>query len=73
MLYITPRFEAAYHGLQYALLSNDPFDFTTPNALRYRILPSLIGYVTFLRGDIFFIIPFQIIEQLNSKFSTGAT
>ena len=57
MLYITPRFEAAYHGLQYSLLSNNPFDFSTPNPLRYRILPSLIGYVTFLRGELFFIIP----------------
>lgn len=57
MLYITPKFEAAYHGLQYALLSNNPFDFATPNPLRYRILPSLIGYVTGLRGDLFFIVP----------------
>ncbi|MBA3972341.1 MAG: hypothetical protein H0X46_09405 [Bacteroidetes bacterium] len=57
MIYITPRFEAAYHGLQYSLLSNDPFDFTSPNPIRYRILPSLLGYLSFLRGDLFFIIP----------------
>src|SRR6218665_3394019 len=57
LLYITPKFEAAYHGLQYALLSNNPFDFATPNPLRYRILPSLIGYVTGLRGDLFFMVP----------------
>ena len=57
MLYITPHFEAGYHGLQYSLLSNNPFDFYTPNSLRYRILPSLIGYLTFLRGDLFFIVP----------------
>jgi hypothetical protein len=57
MLYITPHFESAYHGLQYSLLSNAPFDFTVPNPLRYRILPSLIGYITFLRGDLFFIVP----------------
>jgi hypothetical protein len=57
MLYITPSFEAAYHGLQYSLLSNNPFDFATPNSLRYRILPSLIGYITFLRGTLFFIVP----------------
>lgn len=57
MLYTAPRFEAAYHGLQYSLLSNNPFDFGTPNALRYRILPSLIGYLTFLRGPLFFLVP----------------
>lgn len=57
MIYITPRFEASYHGLQYSLLSNNPFDFATPNALRYRILPSFIGYITFLRGDLFFLVP----------------
>lgn len=57
MLYITPSFEAAYHGLQYSILSNDPFNFTEPNALRYRILPSIIGYVTGLRGHLFFIVP----------------
>ena len=57
MLYITPSFEAAYHGLQYSILSNDPFNFTEPNALRYRILPSFIGYVTGLRGQLFFIVP----------------
>jgi len=57
MLYVTPSFESAYHGLQYSLLSNNPFDFEHSNPLRYRILPSLIGYITFLRGDLFFIIP----------------
>ncbi len=57
MIYTTPRFEAAYHGLQYSLLSNNPFDFSTPNPLRYRILPTFIGYISFLRGDLFFIIP----------------
>lgn len=57
MIYIEPRFEAAYHGLQYSLLSNDPFNFTISNPLRYRILPSLLGYLFFLRGDLFFILP----------------
>lgn len=56
-VYVTPHFEAAYHGLQYALLSNHPFDFTQPNALQNRVLPSLIGYVFHLRGDLFFLVP----------------
>lgn len=56
-IYVTPHFEAAYHGLQYSLLSNHPFDFTQPNALQNRVLPSLIGYVFHLRGDLFFIVP----------------
>lgn len=57
MLYITPNFEAAYHGLQYAKLSNNPFDLSETNALRYRILPSFIGYLFYLRGNLFFIVP----------------
>ncbi|MFY9311274.1 MAG: hypothetical protein WAQ28_19675 [Bacteroidia bacterium] len=57
MLYITPHFEAAYHGLQYSRLSEAPFDFTQGNSLRNRVLPSLIGYLIFLRGDLFFIVP----------------
>ncbi|MFL5763928.1 MAG: hypothetical protein ACJ77K_08315 [Bacteroidia bacterium] len=57
MLYITPRFEAAYHGLQYSLLSNNPFDFSYANPIRNRPLPSIIGYIFFLRGDLFFIVP----------------
>ena len=57
MVYITPRFVADFHGLVYSNLSKAPFDFSYPNPLRFRILPSLIGYVTFLRGDLFFIVP----------------
>jgi hypothetical protein len=57
MLYITPHFEAGFHGLQYSLLSEAPFDFTKSNSLRNRILPSLIGYFTYLRGDLFVVVP----------------
>jgi hypothetical protein len=57
MLYVAPKFEPVYHGEIYSDLSKNPFDFSQPNALRYRILPSLIGYLTFLRGNLFFIIP----------------
>ncbi|MGB3948724.1 MAG: hypothetical protein WBM13_12120 [Bacteroidia bacterium] len=56
-VYVTPHFEAAYHGLQYSLLSLHPFEFSQPNALQNRILPSLIGYVFHLRGSLFFIVP----------------
>lgn len=57
MLVVMPRFQLAYHGLQFGLLSNAPFDFSTPNAVRYRILPVLIGYLTFLRGRRFLLVP----------------
>lgn len=57
MLYITPHFKAGFHGLQYSLLSEAPFDFAQPNSLRNRILPSLIGYLTYLRGDLFVVVP----------------
>ncbi len=57
MLYITPKFELAYHWLQYSILSNNPFDFTTTIFVRYRILPSFLGYITFLRGNLFVVVP----------------
>lgn len=57
LIYITPQFEMAYHGLQYSTLSEAPFDFTRSNSLQYRIFPSFLGYLFFLRGDLFFILP----------------
>jgi hypothetical protein len=57
MIYVAPHFEAGFNGLQYAILSKDPFEFITPNAFRYRILPPLLGYLTGLRGTNFFILP----------------
>lgn len=57
MLYVKPHFQLAFHGLQFGLLSNDPFDFSQANPLRYRILPSLLGYLTFLRGNRFVLLP----------------
>jgi len=43
-------------GQEYARLSQNPFDFQNPNRLHYRILSPLIGYVLFLRGNLFVIL-----------------
>ena len=57
MLYVAPDFNAGFHGAYYAKLSLHPFDVSTPNPVHYRILAPLIGYLTFLKGDLFFFIP----------------
>ena len=70
MLYVTPKFELAYHGLQYSVLSNNPFDFTTTIFVRYRILPSFLGYITFLRGNLFVVVPLIFYTPYGLKFNT---
>ncbi|CAN5598635.1 hypothetical protein BH11BAC1_BH11BAC1_27470 [soil metagenome] len=57
MIYVQPLFTVAFHGIPFSLLSENPFDLSTPNPLRYRILAPFIGYLVFLRGDNFFILP----------------
>lgn len=57
MLYVQPVLTVAFHGIQFSALSEDPFDLSTANALRYRILGPLLGYLLFLRGEYFFILP----------------
>ncbi len=57
MLYVKPNFQVAFHGVYYAQLSLHPFDFTLSNPLHYRFLGPLIGYVTFLKGDLYFFVP----------------
>src|SRR5947207_8087701 len=60
MLYVQPVFTVAFHGVQFSLLSQHPFDFTVANPMRNRILSPLIGYLLFLRGPYFFLLPLCI-------------
>jgi hypothetical protein len=57
MLYVAPRFEPGFNGAQYTELSLDPFSFTGDNPLRFRIFAPLLGYITGLKGPLFFILP----------------
>lgn len=57
MLYVQPVFTVLFHGISFSELSAHPFDFSTENPLRYRILAPLMGYLFFLRGPHFFILP----------------
>ena len=57
MLYAQPDFEAAFHGFVFSSLSEHPFDLSSHNPLQYRILAPLLGYLFFLRGKLFFILP----------------
>lgn len=47
------RFEPAHHGRGFTLLSEHPFNFSDTNNLRFRILSPLLGYLFFLRGELF--------------------
>src|SRR5258706_537604 len=59
MIYVQPSFDVdvKYHGSYFSELSEHPFRFSENNPLQYRILAPFIGYITFLRGDLFFILP----------------
>ncbi len=57
MLYGQPQFNSIYHGSVFARMSTAPFDFTQNYALQNRILGPLLGYLLFLRGDLFFLLP----------------
>jgi len=56
-IYVQPVFTVLFHGLGFSDLSSHPFDFSRVNDLQYRILGPLLGYLFFLRGDLFFILP----------------
>lgn len=57
MLYGQPQFNTMYHGSVFARMSTAPFDFTQNYALQNRILGPLVGYLLFLRGELFFLLP----------------
>ncbi|HNS11967.1 MAG TPA: hypothetical protein PKM97_05090 [Bacteroidia bacterium] len=52
-LFTTPRWELFYHGKGFARLSMAPFDLSVESSLRYRILAPVLGYVLFLKGELF--------------------
>lgn len=52
-LFSSPRWELFYHGKGFSVLSTGPFDFTLESSLRYRILGPLLGYILFLKGNLF--------------------
>ena len=56
-LYVTPAFQAVNHGINYQSLSVSPFDFSTPNDVRLRILTPLVAHCLFLRGDAYLALP----------------
>lgn len=57
MLYVSPKFEPVYHGKVFSEMSSSPFDFAKSYPLQNRILAPLLGYLLFLRGDLFFMLP----------------
>src|SRR4051794_15491099 len=55
----TSRWEPHFHGTAFSQLSINPFDISRENALRFRILSPLLGYLFFMRGSeryLFFIL-----------------
>jgi hypothetical protein len=57
MFYVQPNFVPEFLGHGYSELSKHPLDLQSGNPLQYRILAPLLGYLIFLRGDLFFILP----------------
>jgi hypothetical protein len=57
VIYVQPVFKVAFHGLLFSDLSEHPFDFNSVNNLQYRILGPLLGYLFFMRGELFFLLP----------------
>ncbi|MDQ3072637.1 MAG: hypothetical protein M3Q97_05185, partial [Bacteroidota bacterium] len=55
--YVMPRFNAAFHGEQYSTLSKAPLDFENQYGVQYRQLGPMLGYLTGLKGHLFFILP----------------
>ncbi|MBK9419940.1 MAG: hypothetical protein IPN44_02685 [Flavobacteriales bacterium] len=51
-------------GFEYARLSNAPFDTSTPIMLRLRLFGPLLGYLTFLRGPVFVLLPWSFLIAL---------
>jgi hypothetical protein len=49
----SPQFTLMHHGKWYAVLSNNPFDWSDNYNLRFRILGPLLGFLLFLRGPLF--------------------
>jgi len=52
-LYASENFTPLNFGEDYARLSENPFDFSRPNRLHYRLLSPLLGYLLHLRGNLF--------------------
>jgi len=46
----TSRWEVHFHGTAFSQLSINPFDLSQENALRFRILSPILGYLFFMRG-----------------------
>jgi hypothetical protein len=61
MLYVQPVFTVKYHGVLFSVLSEQPFNFGKENHLQYRILGPLLGYLFFLRGILFYLLPLTFI------------
>lgn len=62
-LYVWPKTQPAYHGLDYSALSTHIFNLDFPSDQRFRVLSPLLGWLTGLTGDLFKIIPwiFQVL------------
>jgi hypothetical protein len=60
-LYVWPKTALEYHGTGYAELSKHIFDPHHENELRYRVLSPFIGWITFMKGNRFPVIPWTFL------------
>jgi hypothetical protein len=59
-IYVTPALAPMQLGRGYAKLSENPFDFSEQNNLRFRILTPLLAFCIGLRGSLYIIFPLII-------------
>ena len=55
--WIHPSTEVQFHGILFSNLSIAPFDFSTENPARYRILSPVMAHAIGLSGKLFFLFP----------------
>ena len=56
-LYCAPALELVNHGLDYGRLAMDPLDLQSGNRFQYRIVTPLLGFLMFMRGQAFIVVP----------------
>ncbi|MBL4752402.1 MAG: hypothetical protein JKY52_02210 [Flavobacteriales bacterium] len=59
-VYCAPALTLINHGTDYSLLAANPFDLEAGNRFQNRILTPVIGFLFFLRGPAFIILPLLI-------------
>lgn len=61
---VQPSGVPAFHGILFSDLSRSPLSFHEANPVQYRFLGPLLGYLTGLRGELFYLLPWIFVYLL---------